>query len=243
MAKRKKIIIFDGDDTLWRTQELYDSKKKQFKDLMHAQGFMENDIIEQMDQLDAERVEILKFSRKRFLESMLIVYAALCGKHNKKWNISTESKIRKLGQFAYLQQRGLYADASKTLETLSGHFYLILVTAGKNEIQRNIIEGFGREFKSYFLKIYTPEIKTVKEFKKIFNELKVQPKNVWVIGNSIRSDINPALRVGANAILISRRTWKYDEERIITEKVNTATSLTAAAKIILKKEKVGGNLL
>jgi FMN phosphatase YigB (HAD superfamily) len=152
MVSNNEIIILDGDDTLWKTQEQYDSAKTQFRNLLKTQGFPENNIIELLDEQDAKRVEIVKFSKTRFFESMLITYAFLCGKHNKKWDVSIESKIRKLG-FSVFTSPKLYDDTLPAIKMLSEHFNLILFTHGAEEIQKEKIDSLGKKFKSFFLKI------------------------------------------------------------------------------------------
>lgn len=228
-------IIFDGDDTLWRTQELYDSAKAQFERLMRKEGISEDNIIELFDELDAKRVEIAKFSKTRFLESMLISYAIHCGKHNKTWDVGIESKIRELG-FSVFAPPVLYDDAIPTLEMLSEHFHLILFTNGDEAIQKEKIDSLGEKFKSYFFKIYVSEMKSVQEFTKIADELGIPRKKIWVVGNSVRSDINPSLKLGLNAILVLRRTWKYEECTILSDDVITVPSLREAAKSIVERK-------
>ncbi|RKX67004.1 MAG: hypothetical protein DRP41_01395 [Thermodesulfobacteriota bacterium] len=233
--KKNKAIIFDGDDTLWKTQELYDDAKENFNRLMKSQGFNE-DIVELLDEIDMQRVEILKFSKSRFLESMLITYVMLCGKYHKNWDIEVESKIRNIGESVFKFPPTLYEDTMETLRVLSEHFSLVLFTNGDRKIQKKKIDSLGKEFKSYFEKIYIAEIKNEEEYGKIFNELGFSIQNVWVIGNSIKSDINPALKLGLKAILIPRGTWKYEEETSISDKIAIVSSLTEAKKLILKNE-------
>lgn len=229
------VIIFDGDDTLWKTQMLYDLSKAQFVKLMKTKGFSNDNIIELLDKIDAERVEIAKFSKTRFFESMLIIYAFLCGKQNKNWDIHSESKIRELG-FSIFSTPKLYDEAIPTLEKLSRHFDLILFTNGDEKIQRDKIDSFGEEFKSYFFKIYISEMKNEHEFRKIVDDLDISYEKVWVVGNSIKSDINPALKLGLKAILLPRGVWKYEESKLSPGDVSIVKSLLGSAKVIMKRK-------
>ncbi|HIE35963.1 MAG TPA: HAD family hydrolase [Candidatus Omnitrophica bacterium] len=238
MPDKNKVIIFDGDDTLWKTQELYDNAKKQFDELMKSHDFNE-DIITLLDEIDAQRVEILKFSKSRFLESMLITYAILCGKYQKKWDVKIEEKIRDFVKSIFQFPPVLYEDTMETLKTLSSYFGLILFTNGDKEIQEKKVNSLGKEFISYFTKVYLTEMKTEEEYKKIFNETGLPPQNIWVIGNSVKSDINPAIKLGFKAILTPRGIWKYEEkEKLISKEVPIVHSLTQAKDMILKQEKL-----
>lgn len=234
MISKKGVIIFDGDDTLWRTQELYDSAKAHFEKFMRRQGFFKDNIIQLLDELDAKRVEIAKFSKTRFFESMLIAYAIFCGKHNKKWDISIESKIKQLGHSIFAPAR-LYDESMPTLKMLYKYFSLILFTSGDEEIQKEKIESLGKKFKAFFSEVYIPEIKNEKELKKIINGLNIPIKKIWVVGNSIKSDINPALRLGLKTILIPRGIWEYEESELYSNDFVVVNSLKEATEVIMKK--------
>ena len=55
----------------------------------------------------------------------------------------------------------------------------------------------------------------------------------WSIGNSIKSDINPALRIGMKAILLQNITWGFeDEEPFEKERLFKAKSMNEAFTIL-----------
>lgn len=229
---KKKVIIFDGDDTLWKTQELYDEAKKKFKELMLSQGFDE-DVLKMLDDIDAERVKILKFSKSRFLESMLITYAIFVGKYQKNWSTEIEREIRGYAQSVFKFPPVLYDDTIDVLKELSQKFTLVLFTNGDREIQEQKINSLGEEFSALFSKIYIAEIKTTEEYEKIISDLGVSAEDVWVVGNSVKSDINPALKLGLKAIWLQRKSWKYEEDKLFSDKVFIAYSLTDVKNLLL----------
>ena len=223
MISKKGVIIFDGDDTLWRTQELYDFAKAQFEKFIRKQGFFKHNIIQLLDELDAKRVEIAKFSKTRFFESMLITYAIFCGKYNKNWDISIESKIRQLGHSVFAPAK-LYDESIPILKMLYKYFSLILFTSGDEEIQKEKINSLGKKFKAFFSEVYIPKIKNEKELKKIIDDLNVPIKKVWVVGNSI--------------ILIPQGIWKYEESELYSDDdddVVVVNSLKEATEVIMEK--------
>jgi putative hydrolase of the HAD superfamily len=217
---------------------LYDYAKVQFEELMKNQGFPSGNIIETFDRLDAKRVEIAKFSKSRFYESMLIIYAMLCGTHNKNWDIRAEMKIRDLGSSVFTTPR-LYDDTISTLKIMTKSFQLALFTGGDREVQRRKIDSLGNSFKSYFSKIHISDKKDEPELRKIIDDLAVPTKKIWVIGNSVKSDINPALKLGLSAILVHRKTWIYEEEELLSNDVIVVHSLTEAARAILERVQSG----
>src|SRR5436190_12371298 len=77
MKAYKGAIIFDGDDTLWPIQSLYDQAEQQFCDLMEEQGFDWEDVKSLLREIDKANVEKLGFSRLRYSRSMKDVYEYL----------------------------------------------------------------------------------------------------------------------------------------------------------------------
>lgn len=233
MTDKYGFVIFDGDDTLWKTQELYDYAKKRFERLMQKEGFLSENTIELFDEIDSERVKLTKFAKTRFLESLLITYGILCGKNNRNWNVSIESKLRILGLTVFNRSQ-LYDETVPVLDKLYKYFYLVLYTHGDKEIQKKKILALDKKTKSYFLKIIILEQKNTVELRKVINDLKTPRRKIWVVGNSIKSDINPALKLGLKAILIPQGSWKYEEDKLYLGNVTIVSSLMEAADIILK---------
>jgi putative hydrolase of the HAD superfamily len=78
----------------------------------------------------------------------------------------------------------------------------------KPKVERSGIEGF---FKGV---VIVPE-KDIEAYHRVVSELAIDPKLTWMIGNSPRSDINPALAAGLNAIYIPHpQTWHLEHEEI-----------------------------
>lgn len=232
--REKPVIILDGDDTLWKTQQLYDQAKMSFREIMRKQGFP--DPLDFFNTLDAERVSTAMFSKTRFFESMLITYAMFCERYKKKWDIELESEIRNLGFAIFKFPPELYEDTYLVLRRLRNRGTLILFTNGDEEIQKSKIESLGKRFRSYFNKVRITAMKTEEEFKQILMEVNTPASKTWVVGNSVKSDINPAIKLGIKSILIPRGTWKYEESEFLPNNVMVASTLTEAAEIIEQGE-------
>ena len=59
--------------------------------------------------------------------------------------------------------------------------------------------------------------KSVEEYQNILREQNLDKKDTWIIGNSVRSDLNPGLKLGINCILIPYLSWKFEEEDPLSE--------------------------
>jgi putative hydrolase of the HAD superfamily len=87
--------------------------------------------------------------------------------------------------------------------------------------------------KPYFHHIYFLPEKGDREFSIIAKECNLNSHMSWSIGNSIKSDINPALRIGMQAILLQKKTWAFEEEvPFEKERLFKARSMRDAFKIL-----------
>ncbi len=67
----------------------------------------------------------------------------------------------------------------------------------------------------YFSRVMIVDEKNAATYQKLVEELQVAPTATWMIGNSPRSDINPALAVGLNAVYIPHpHTWHMEHEQV-----------------------------
>jgi len=82
------------------------------------------------------------------------------------------------------------------------------------EEQQLKVERSGVE--RLFRQVLVVQEKDVNTYKQVSNQLQLNPKETWMIGNSPRSDINPALAAGLNAIYIPHpRTWHLEHEEVV----------------------------
>jgi putative hydrolase of the HAD superfamily len=58
--------------------------------------------------------------------------------------------------------------------------------------------------------------KAEETYRAIVQDRQLDPARTWMIGNSPRSDINPALAAGLNAVFIPHEhTWRLEKEEIV----------------------------
>ncbi len=101
----------------------------------------------------------------------------------------------------------------KTIDVLRPHHDLLIVTKGHLEEQRAKVERSGIEH--HFDAVVIVDEKDDQTYRSIVDSLGLDPRQTWMIGNSPRSDINPAIRAGINAIYIPHpRTWHLEAEDV-----------------------------
>jgi phosphoglycolate phosphatase-like HAD superfamily hydrolase len=90
------LIIFDCDDTLWKTQEIYDAAKRHFVTLLRAQGFFEPNIISILDEIDARQVKSKGFIIDRFMDLIIKTYVFSCKLEQRQSNQEINVAIRSI---------------------------------------------------------------------------------------------------------------------------------------------------
>jgi putative hydrolase of the HAD superfamily len=203
-------IIFDGDDTLWHTMPFYTQTKERFFDEMSTLGFNREEVKLTFERDDAKNVQRFGFSKRRFPTSMAETYRLFCTKYGVPLSHSVEEQIRELGYSVFGNSPLIREDVEDVLNRLSRHYRLVLATKGDPDVQQTKIEQTG--LGHFFSSIYILGNKTTQELQRIAKECQLAVFDSWVIGDSLKSDINPGLEVGFRAIWIRTTTWTYEED-------------------------------
>ncbi len=231
-------VILDADDTLWRTQDMYDEAKTAFAKLLGQNGFVSNNVVDTLDEIDAKRVATHGFSVSRFKESLVITYEMLCEREGLPNDSKVVSSIESIGD-SVTKNPALYEDVNEGIRVLSRHYSLVLATKGDTSLQNARLDSSG--LRPWFFRIYNLQSKTEREYREIIRDLAITPEKTWVVGNSVRSDINPASRLGLRSVLIPRGSWIYEDERLEQGQVITVHSFKEAVNAILAADHLHGD--
>lgn len=101
----------------------------------------------------------------------------------------------------------------ETLAQLSDRCRLLLVSKGEREVQEDKLarSGLGHLFDA----VHVVGEKDADVIRALLARHELRPEQTWVIGNSPRSDINPALDAGIGAVYVPHpETWELEVERI-----------------------------
>lgn len=223
-------IIFDGDDTLWQTQILYDQAKERFYSLMNDQGFDHQTVSTKLNEIDLKNTKTFGFSKQRFPHSMKEVYEYFCVTKSMVADPVILERVYEIGISPFQSTPQLMDDAKEVLKTLKKSFSIYLYTGGDPDVQTSKIQEL--ELTQYFKAIYICDRKTEIELKNILEEQSLNVDRVWMIGNSLKSDINPALRLGVKCIWVQSHTWEYDNEVLLETNVPKVDALWQIPAII-----------
>ncbi|NDV94322.1 HAD family hydrolase [Dysgonomonas sp. 521] len=220
-----EIIAFDADDTLWDNEPLFKEVEKEFCNILADYGDTA-EISSALFDVEMQNMECYGYGAKAFTLS-LIETAIKVSRHK----ISPEKieRIILMGKSLLDMPIQLLDGVEKTLEQLNRNYKLVVATKGDLLDQQRKLDRSG--LGSYFDHVEIMADKTEKEYQKLISSLNVLPENVLMAGNSLKSDIYPALAVGMYVAYVPYHTmWKHElaDENVKNErffKVETFSQL------------------
>lgn len=229
------LVVFDGDDTLWWTEPLYDAARAQAAELVGLTG-LDPVIWDRLErEIDVRNVSILGLSRDRFPTSCLEAYEQLARSRGALMDPRVVEKITEIASSVFTKSAPVVEGAAGVLEALSSSATLALLTRGDATVQSNRIAQSGLERLFSFVEI-VPQ-KSPNHFQDLLRRSCSDPAASWSIGNSRRSDIDPALAIGMQGICIEAHVWEY--ERVgcgeSHPRLHTAVKLIEVPEIVLRE--------
>jgi putative hydrolase of the HAD superfamily len=209
----KPTLIVDADDTLWENNIYYERSIAAFGELMAARGFEPEEAAHVADAVEQERIPQVGYAPEEFARSLVIAYQRLCKRHDRPCDAEVANAVWQIGRAVMEYPIVLLEGVAETLARLSGHCRLILLTKGDPAVQRDKVarSGLGHLFEGVHV---VPE-KHAGVIRDVLAEYKLRPEQTWMVGNSPRSDINPALNAGVGAIYVPHpNTWTLEQEAI-----------------------------
>jgi putative hydrolase of the HAD superfamily len=208
-APLRPTLIVDADDTLWENNVYYERGIAAFAELMVAQGFGREQAEQTVEAVERERIPLVGYAPEEFARSLVIVHQRLCERHGRPVVDGVSHAAREIGRAVVEYPIVLLDGVAETLARLSGHCRLLLLTKGDREAQASKLarSGLGHLFEGVHI---VPE-KNADVIRDLVARYGLDPAHTWMVGNSPRSDVNPALEAGIGAIYVPHpNTWKME---------------------------------
>ena len=207
----RQFLLIDGDDTLWENNVYFEQAIEAFIDFLAHSSMSREQVRTALDEIEGMNVAIHGYGSASFTKNLRQTYERLAERELQPHDIE---HVLQLGQRIATQPMQLLPDVAETIRDLSGRHDLMLVTKGHPEEQRLKIERSGLE--PFFSTTAVVHEKAEETYRTIVREGQLDPARTWMIGNSPRSDINPALAAGLNAVFIPHQhTWRLEQEEVV----------------------------
>ena len=205
MKLKVKAVAFDADDTLWINEDLFREAEKQFYLLMSPYA-KEETAQKTLFETEVNNLPLYGYGIKAFVLSMIESAIKLS---NNQINPFILNQLLLTGKFMLQQPVKLMAGTLKTFKALTGKYKLIVATKGDLLDQERKLHQSG--LTKYLHHIEIMSEKNIRGYKKLLERLDVKPTEFLMVGNSLKSDIIPVLKLGAKAVWIPYDlTWQYE---------------------------------
>jgi putative hydrolase of the HAD superfamily len=207
----QRAIIFDGDDTLWQTEWLYDEARQRARDIVETSR-LDGEKWEMLQrQIDVSNVERLGHTVERFPTSCIEAYELLCQLVGRRADTAVLEQIGAAARSAFTGKPPLVPHAREVLTELRNRGYrLVLLTKGDAKLQQKRVEQSG--LAQLFDLVMIVEKKTPEVIVSLLEQLGVETDAALSVGNSVRSDIVPSLAAGVQPIWVDAHVWEYERE-------------------------------
>jgi len=206
-----RAIIFDGDDTLWHTEQLYDEARSRAREIVEEAG-LDGERWEARERaIDVENVARFGHSSERFPTSCVEAYEEACAESGQPLDEKVRERIGAIARTVFERPAPLVDNARRTLEGLrSQGIALALLTKGDTAVQRLRVEQSG--LAPLFDLVDIVEEKTPESILSVLKRLGVPTSAALTVGNSVRSDVFPSLAAGVKPVWIDAHVWEYERE-------------------------------
>ena len=204
-------LVFDADDTLWDSNihflEAFDSFAAALGDAVP--GVSRARIQDAVRDTEMRLIKTHGYGRRPYVMALHQVAGELAPECDDR----LRSEVERIGAHLLERECALLPDVEPTLAELAERHRLLMFTKGNRaeQLQRLARSGLG----PLFDRVETPREKDVDAYRRLVRDAGLDPSLTFMIGNSPRSDINPAIAAGLRAVFIPHpHTWELEHEEI-----------------------------
>jgi len=199
-------LLIDADDTLWENNIYFEQAIHNFITFLNHSTLTREEVRAVLDEVE----RLMGYGSANFTRSLIETYRRLAEIDLQDENVQ---QVRQFGEHIRSQPLQLLDGVKETLDYLSPRHDLVLFTKGDVEEQKLKVERSGIEER--FRQVVIVQEKDVATYHQVVSKLQADPKHTWMVGNSPRSDINPALAAGLNVVYIPHpHTWHFEHEEV-----------------------------
>ncbi|MGI6855960.1 HAD family hydrolase [Mesorhizobium sp. 1B3] len=205
MSLTPTTIGFDADDTLWQNEQFYRLTEDRFAELVadHAEG---SDLKGRLLDVERRNLKLYGFGIKGFMLSMVETAIEVTGG---KVPTTVIEKILAAGREMLAHPIEILPHVEETLDRLAGTYRMVLITKGDLFDQERKLAGSG--LAKLFQAVEIVSEKNVETYRRIFDRHGDGPDRAVMVGNSLKSDIVPALEAGGWGVYIPHDlTWVFE---------------------------------
>ncbi|MFC5865542.1 HAD family hydrolase [Acidicapsa dinghuensis] len=224
-------LLIDADDTLWENNIYFERAIAAYISYLDHLPHTPEQVRKTLNQVERETILSHGYGLTSFAQSLITCFERLtevpiAAEH--------EGQIRSFAQSIADHEIELLPGVSELLPKLAERHRLILMTKGSQAEQADKLARSG--LAPHFTGVEIVAEKNPAAYREVINRYGCEAGSTWMIGNSPKSDINPALAAGLHAVFIFHKdTWVLEHAELSTapdgQKLLEVDSFRGLAKI------------
>jgi putative hydrolase of the HAD superfamily len=207
-------LLIDADDTLWENNIYFERAIATFISFLNHHEHTPEQVREVLNDVERECIISHGYGLHSFAHALVQTFERLSVEP------LTPALHETINGFAHTiaeHPMEIIRGVPETLQYLSQRHHLILMTKGAFAEQTGKVERSG--LKEYFAAVEIVAEKDAPTYRTIISKYELPTDSTWMVGNSPKSDINPALAAGINAVLVPHgNTWILEHDNVAEAK-------------------------
>lgn len=199
----RQTLLIDADDTLWQNNVYFEQAIANFISFLDHRTLSPSEVRAALNEVEHENIQRHGYGVASFHRALVTCFERLSHEP------VTEDHHREMERFAVsilAKEIELLEDVATVLPQLAERHSMILMTKGNPVEQADKVQRSG--IAHYFAAIEIPAEKHPEAYLEVCERRDLDLSQTWMIGNSPKSDINPALAAGLHAVYIHHpSTW------------------------------------
>ena len=203
-------LLIDADDTLWENNIYFERAIAKFISFLDHRQHSPEAVRLVLNDVERESIVRHGYGLHSFAHSLVETFEKL------SVDPVTPELHERIRSFAHQiadHPIEVLSGVPETLQYLGGRHHLIMLTKGNPAEQSGKVERSG--LKEYFAAVEIVAEKNPAAYAGVVEKHKLNPDATWMVGNSPKSDINPALAAGLHAVFVPHgNTWILEHEKV-----------------------------
>ena len=202
-----RLVGFDGDDTLWRSEDYYRAAQREFEDILARYVDLE-DAHARLYAVEKRNLALFGYGAKGMTLSMLEAAYTLTDGRVASADLH---RIVELGKSLLCHPVELLPGIRAAVEAIAREHSIVLITKGDLFHQEAKVRASG--LADLFHRIEIVSEKDASTYARVLDEFDLAPAQFLMVGNSLRSDIAPVLALGGWGVYMPYHvTWVHETE-------------------------------
>jgi putative hydrolase of the HAD superfamily len=203
-------LLLDADDTLWENNIYFERAIAAFISYLNHHTYTREEVRSVLNEVERETVRERGYGLASFRHSLVTCFERLS---TEPITAEKHERIVSFSRSISEHEIELLPGVAEVLPVLASRHRLILMTKGNEVEQADKLARSG--LAQHFISVEVPREKNPDAYCAVCHKHELKPHTTWMIGNSPKSDINPALAAGLHAVFIRHpHTWVLEHETV-----------------------------